>query len=99
MLLFEALARRSLNFSVRRDAALREGACQLPALRSHRHAGRAGSESANAFGHFGGPVALKIATSLVLHSSRPSALLVGDDGIAIYNDAYAALIGLRHPAA
>lgn len=43
------------------------------------------------------PAALKAATSMILGSSLPMALLLGDDAIALYNDAYAALIGLRHP--
>jgi two-component sensor histidine kinase/PAS domain-containing protein len=43
--------------------------------------------------------ALKTATALVLASPLPMALLVGEAAISIYNDAYAALIGVRHPQA
>jgi two-component sensor histidine kinase/PAS domain-containing protein len=43
------------------------------------------------------PAALKTTISTILSSSLPMALLVGLDAIAIYNDAYAALIGVRHP--
>jgi PAS domain S-box-containing protein len=44
------------------------------------------------------PAALKTAAATILGSSLPMALLLGDDAIALYNDAYAALIGLRHPS-
>ena len=43
------------------------------------------------------PAALKTATAMVLHSPLPMVMLVGEDGISIYNDAYAALIGNKHP--
>jgi two-component sensor histidine kinase len=45
------------------------------------------------------PTSLKTTTSLVLNSSLPMALLVGKDGVAIYNDLHAQLIGKRHPTA
>ncbi|CAN7407071.1 PAS domain S-box protein [Phenylobacterium sp. LjRoot225] len=34
---------------------------------------------------------------MILNSSLPMAILVGKDGVTIYNDAYAQLIGKRHP--
>jgi PAS domain S-box-containing protein len=44
------------------------------------------------------PAALKTATAMLLHSPLAMVMLVGEDGISIYNDAYAALIGNKHPA-
>jgi len=44
------------------------------------------------------PVALKTATAMLLHSPLAMVLLVGEHGVSIYNDAYAALIGNKHPA-
>jgi len=44
------------------------------------------------------PVALKTATAMLLHSPLAMVMLVGEDGVSIYNDAYAALIGNKHPA-
>jgi PAS domain S-box-containing protein len=43
------------------------------------------------------PQSLKTATGLVVHSSVPIVMLWGDDGIMIYNDAYAVFAGGRHP--
>jgi PAS domain S-box-containing protein len=43
------------------------------------------------------PSSLKIATGILLHSPVPMVLLWGEDGIMIYNDAYAAFAGVRHP--
>lgn len=43
------------------------------------------------------PSSLKSATSFILNSPLPMTLLVGEDGIVIYNAAYGALIGRRHP--
>ncbi|HKR88379.1 MAG TPA: HWE histidine kinase domain-containing protein [Phenylobacterium sp.] len=45
------------------------------------------------------PDALKAATAMILHASLPMSILAGVDGIEIYNDAYAELIGRRHPKA
>ena len=45
------------------------------------------------------PDALKSATAMILHASLPMCILAGEEGIEIYNDAYAALIGKRHPRA
>src|ERR1700741_3689988 len=44
------------------------------------------------------PAALKLAISIMLHSPLPMVMLVGRDGINLYNDAYAKLIGNKHPA-
>jgi two-component sensor histidine kinase/PAS domain-containing protein len=44
------------------------------------------------------PSALKAAISTVLSSSLAVCLRAGEDSIALYNDAFAALIGVRHPA-
>ena len=44
------------------------------------------------------PAALQEATRLMLVSPVPMVLLMGPDGVMIYNDAYAALAGGRHPA-
>ena len=43
------------------------------------------------------PQSLKTATALLLRSPVPMVLLWGDDGIMIYNDAYSAFAGARHP--
>ncbi len=43
------------------------------------------------------PQSLKTAVGMVLLSPVPTVLLLGDDGIMIYNDAYARLAGNRHP--
>jgi PAS domain S-box-containing protein len=45
------------------------------------------------------PQCLKDATSLLLQSPIPIVLFWGGDGTMIYNDAYARLIGHRHPQA
>ena len=45
----------------------------------------------------GWPQSLKTATTILLHSAVPMALLWGPDGIMIYNDAYAGVAGDRHP--
>ncbi len=46
----------------------------------------------------GWPQYLKTATSIILRAPVPMALLWGADGVMIYNDAYAAVVGARHPA-
>ncbi len=46
----------------------------------------------------GWPQYLKTATSIILRAPVPMALLWGSDGVMIYNDAYAAIVGARHPA-
>lgn len=43
------------------------------------------------------PPSLKTAAGIVLHSPVPMVLLWGEDGIMIYNDAYSAFAGGRHP--
>jgi PAS domain S-box-containing protein len=43
------------------------------------------------------PPNLKCAVSISLASHMPTAVLWGDEGVMIYNDAYATLIGRRHP--
>ncbi len=43
------------------------------------------------------PQSLKTAAGLLLHSPVPIVLLWGPDGIMIYNDAYSAFAGGRHP--
>jgi len=43
------------------------------------------------------PQSLKAATGLLLRSPVPIAMLWGDDGIMIYNDAYSLIAGGRHP--
>ncbi|HKR89899.1 MAG TPA: HWE histidine kinase domain-containing protein [Phenylobacterium sp.] len=43
--------------------------------------------------------ALRTATSTMLSSSLAMAMLLGDEAVTLYNDAYAKLIGLRHPGA
>ncbi|CAN7619734.1 PAS domain-containing protein [Phenylobacterium sp. LjRoot219] len=40
---------------------------------------------------------LKNAVSLILASHMPTAVLWGEEGVTIYNEAYATLIGRRHP--
>src|SRR5690349_13925756 len=45
------------------------------------------------------PDGLKAATAMILRSSLPMCILAGADGIEIYNEAYAKLIGKRHPQA
>lgn len=45
------------------------------------------------------PVGLKANVQTVLSSSVPMVVLWGTEGILIYNDAYAAICGPRHPAA
>ena len=44
------------------------------------------------------PQCLKTASAIVLRSPMPMALLWGEDGVLIYNDAYAEIAGQRHPA-
>lgn len=43
------------------------------------------------------PSSLKTVTGMMLLSSVPIVLLWGEDGIMIYNDAYSAFAGARHP--
>jgi PAS domain S-box-containing protein len=43
------------------------------------------------------PTSLKTAVGLLIHSPVPLVLLWGEDGIMIYNDAYSAFAGGRHP--
>ena len=43
------------------------------------------------------PQSLKTAVGLLVHSPIPIVLLWGEDGIMIYNDAYAQFAGRRHP--
>jgi PAS domain S-box-containing protein len=43
------------------------------------------------------PEALRCAMRLVLASAAPMALMAGEKGVMIYNDAYAAILGSRHP--
>ncbi len=43
------------------------------------------------------PQSLKAATGLLLRSPVPIAMLWGDDGIMLYNDAYSVIAGGRHP--
>jgi PAS domain S-box-containing protein len=45
------------------------------------------------------PQSLKTTTSILLHSSAPMAVMWGEEGVMIYNDAYADLIGQAHPGA
>ena len=44
------------------------------------------------------PLALKMAVRVIFGSQTPMALLVGPDGILIYNDGYIPIAGRRHPA-
>ncbi len=44
------------------------------------------------------PDGLKGAVRLVIVASTPMVMMVGEDGILIYNDAYARFAGQRHPA-
>jgi PAS domain S-box-containing protein len=49
-------------------------------------------------GHLDGwPSHIKVAVSLMLRSVAPIAMLWGEDGVMIYNDAYSELAGKRHP--
>ncbi|KQV82706.1 HWE histidine kinase domain-containing protein [Rhizobium sp. Root1220] len=41
---------------------------------------------------------LKTSTAILLHSPVPIVMLWGEDGVMIYNDAYSAFAGRRHPA-
>jgi hypothetical protein len=41
---------------------------------------------------------LKTTLGLILNSPVPIVTLWGEDGVMIYNDAYAAFAGWRHPA-
>ncbi|HET8996950.1 MAG TPA: PAS domain-containing protein, partial [Acetobacteraceae bacterium] len=43
------------------------------------------------------PQSLRTALGLILHSPVPIVMLWGEDGIMLYNDAYAAFAGARHP--
>ncbi len=43
------------------------------------------------------PVSVRTTIGLILHSSLPMATLWGEQGIMIYNDAYASVAGSRHP--
>lgn len=43
------------------------------------------------------PTNLKAATALLLQSPVPIVMLWGEDGVMIYNDAYSAFAGYRHP--
>ena len=43
------------------------------------------------------PQSLKTAVGMVLLSPVPTVVLLGDDGIMIYNDAYSRFAGCRHP--
>ena len=45
------------------------------------------------------PISLRIAVTTVLDSPLPSLVMWGPELIQIYNDAYAPLLGLRHPVA
>jgi PAS domain S-box-containing protein len=45
------------------------------------------------------PPSLAAAVGLMLQANLPMSLLVGEDGVVIYNDAHARLIGKRHPHA
>ncbi len=45
------------------------------------------------------PQTLTVAAAMLLRSPAPMVLMWGEDGILIYNDAYARLLGRRHPAA
>ncbi len=44
------------------------------------------------------PGSLKTAVGMLVHSPVPIVLLWGADGIMVYNDAYSAFAGGRHPA-
>lgn len=41
---------------------------------------------------------IKMAVAMILQSPVPMATMWGDDGVMIYNDAYAAIAGTRHPS-
>jgi PAS domain S-box-containing protein len=45
------------------------------------------------------PVALRSAARLIMTSAAPMALLIGSEGIMLYNAAYAPIAGGRHPGA
>ena len=45
------------------------------------------------------PVALRSAARLILTSAAPMALLIGPNGVMLYNAAYAPIAGGRHPSA
>jgi len=45
------------------------------------------------------PVALRSAARLIMTSAAPMALLIGPNGVMLYNAAYAPIAGGRHPAA
>src|SRR5690606_26636912 len=45
----------------------------------------------------GWPVSVRTTIGLILHSRLPIATLWGEQGIMIYNDAYACVAGSRHP--
>src|SRR5581483_4654937 len=47
----------------------------------------------------GWPASLKLAVDVILLSGFPMAVRWGPDLIMIYNDAYAPLLGSKHPAA
>ena len=44
------------------------------------------------------PQSLKTAVALIIHSPVPIVMLWGEDGVMIYNDAYSAFAGHRHPS-
>lgn len=44
------------------------------------------------------PEALRAATRTILCSPKPMVMLIGSDGVLIYNDGYARFAGARHPA-
>ena len=46
----------------------------------------------------GWPQSLRTATAILLRSPVPIVMLWGDDGVMLYNDAYSAFAGGRHPA-
>jgi len=43
------------------------------------------------------PASLKMATAMLLRAPLPMALMWGEDGVLVYNDGYANLIGRHHP--
>ncbi len=45
------------------------------------------------------PVALRSAARLIMTSAAPMALLIGPNGVMLYNAAYAPIAGGRHPSA
>ncbi|MFZ5780672.1 MAG: PAS domain-containing protein [Pseudomonadota bacterium] len=44
------------------------------------------------------PISLRTSVGILVNAPTPMVLLWGEDGIMIYNDAYAAISGPRHPA-